>query len=227
MTTALHRDLIPFLKDLGRNNNRDWFNKHKDRFDEVQGSVLEFLTELAPRLARVSRHIAVVPKKSGGSLMRIYRDTRFGKDKSPYNTHVSAQLRHVRGKDIHAPGFYLRVEPGGVTLGAGIWQPEGAAITKIRKAIDRHPARWKKARDDRKFKQLYGELRGESLKRPPRGFDAEHPCIDDLKRKDFVAFRELNAGACTRKDFLDKVVDTYAASSPLMKFLCDALGLKY
>lgn len=228
MSTSLNKDLVPFLAELAKNNTRDWFNEHKDRYQEnVQGSMLEFLEALSPKLRKVSKHIEVIPKKVGGSLMRINRDTRFGKDKSPYHTYVAAQLRHARGKSQPAPGFYLRVEPGTVTLGAGIWQPENPALNKIRKAIEQDGAAWKKARDNAKFKTLYGELTGESLKRPPRGFDAESLYVDDLKRKDFVAFREMSSAAASRKDFLEKAVETFAAATPLMKFLCKSLKLAF
>ena len=228
MTTSLNKDIVPFLTELSENNNRDWFTEQKPRFEEnVQGSMLAFLEALEPKLRKISEHILVVPKKSGGSLMRIYRDTRFGKDKSPYHTYVAAQLRHELGKKTSAPGYYLRVQSDGVLLGAGVWQPEGPNLKKIRDAIVEDSAAWKRARDNAKFKKLYGPLAGESLKRPPRGFDAEHLFVEDLKRKDFVAFRELSASAASRKDFLDKVVETYAAAKPLMKFLCEAMELEF
>lgn len=229
MTTALHADLVPFLIELTDHNDRDWFQSQRSRYEQhVQGSLLAFLEALAPRMAaEVSPHIAVVAKKVGGSLHRLNRDTRFGKDKRPYHDHVSARFVHAQATPAAAPGYYLRVSPSGITLGAGLWQPETPALDKVRAAIDTRQDAWVKARDDKAFRKLFGTLQGESLKRPPRGVSADHPLLDDLRRKDFVAFRELPAELAARKKFLDTVVETYAAARPCMAFLCKALELKF
>ncbi|MEM7166971.1 MAG: DUF2461 domain-containing protein [Planctomycetota bacterium] len=225
---TLTKKTVVFLKELQANNNRDWFQENKKRFEaDAQGPMLQFLTELAVPMQKVSKHIVVDPKKSGGSMMRIYRDTRFSKNKDPYNTHLSAQFRHAIGKDVQAPGFFLRIAPDAVTLGCGIWQPDTAALTKIRDAIDKKQAAWKKVVADAAFKKTFGELAGESLKRPPRGYDAEHPLVTDLKRKDFVGFTTLKPGVITKDTFLGDVIDSYKAGKPLMKFICAALDLAY
>src|SRR5688572_31419305 len=182
-----------FLSDLARNNNRDRFQKHKSRFEsDVQGPALELVSAVGERMPSVSKNIVVEAKKAGGSLLRIYRDVRFSKDKSPYQTYIAAQFRHAKGKGISAPGFYVHLSPKESFLGVGIWHPEPPDLLKIRKAIDSRGRAWQDARDDRAFRADFPKLAGESLKRPPTGFAPDHPHVEDLKRKDFVAFRSFN-----------------------------------
>lgn len=226
--TGFPKDLSKFLAELAKNNNKAWFDENKPRFAaSVQEPLFAFMDSLAPRMAKISAQITIEAKKSGGSLQRIFRDTRFSKDKSPYHTHVSVIFRHEVGKKVPAPGFYLRIDTAKVTLGAGIWQPEGPAVLAIRTAIVEDAKRWKRVRSDAKFRELYGELQGESLKRPPKGFDPEHPHVEDLKRKDLVGFREMKLSELTKPSFLDEVDRSYRVSKSLMKFLCDALDLSF
>ena len=162
----------------------------------------------------------------GGSLFRIYRDTRFGKDKTPYKTNAGVHFRHVAGKDVHAPGFYLHLQPGSVWAGVGIWRPDGTAVTAIRDAISEKPDLWKKAISGKAFRADF-DLGGDSLKRPPRGYDPEHPLIEDLKRKDFIASTELTqADACDPK-FMARFAALCRKTGPFQRFLCDALGVPY
>ena len=114
-----------------------------------------------------------------------------------------------------------------VLVGAGIWQPEGPAVLAIRTAIVEDAKRWKKVRNDKKFAELYGELQGDSLKRPPKGFDAEHEHVEDLQRKDFVGFRKMKLAELSKPGFLGEVERSYRVSKPLMSFLCDALDLSF
>jgi len=225
---GLPKDLSKFLKELAANNDKDWFDANRQRYaGSVQAPMLELLEALAPRVGKISKSILVEPKKSGGSLSRIFRDTRFSKDKSPYHTNVSLILRHAVGKNVSAPGFYLRIDTSNVMIGTGIWQPDGPAVLAIRTAIAEDPKRWRRVKSDKKFGELYKTLAGESLKRPPKGFDPEHEFVEDLKRKDFVAFRKMKLGELTKPTFLGEVERTYKVSKPLMQFICDALGLPY
>ncbi len=184
-------ELFAFLRDLARNNRREWFAANKERYeDAVKAPALRFITDVGPRLAKVSPNFRADPRPTGGSLFRIYRDTRFGEDKTPYKTHTGIQFRHASGKDAHAPGFYLHLEPRGCFVAVGTWQPDAPALARIRHAILTSPSEWKRARDDRRFRASF-ELSGDTLVRPPRGIDPEHPFIEDLKRKEFVAVTSL------------------------------------
>ena len=220
-------DLLRFLRELRSHNDRDWFNANKERYERsVRDPFLRFVADLRPRLKQISPHFVADPKPVGGSMMRIYRDTRFSKDKTPYKTAVAAQFWHARGKDGATPAFYLRLQPGDSGVGAGIWRPEPGALQRIRKAIVADPKTWAKIKGGREFKSTCG-MAGESLKRPPPGFDAEHPFIEDLKRKDFVAMAGFSEKDACAPDFLDRFAGVCEAAAPLMKFLTTAVGLKW
>src|SRR5918996_3776624 len=145
-TRSFGPELFRFLRDLEANNDRTWFNANKDRYErEVRDPALDFVEDFAPRLAEISQHFVADPRPSGGSLFRIHRDTRFSKDKSPYKTHVGIHFRHERAKDVHAPGFYLHLEPRSVFVGAGIWHPNSPTLAKIRAAIADDAEAWLRA----------------------------------------------------------------------------------
>ena len=173
-----------------------------------------------PRVANISPHIVVDPRPNGGSRFRIYRDTRFSKDKSPYKTQVGCQFRHEAGKDAHAPGFYVHLAPDEVFFGGGVWGPQGEALKSIRQRIVDKPDEWKKA-----TKGL--ELRGDQLVRAPKGFDPEHPLIDDLRRKSFFSMKDADEALATSKDFEKAVEKQFRKVALLMGFVAAALGVGF
>jgi len=214
--------LVRFLRQLERNNNREWFQKNKPRYEaEVLEPALDFIAAMAAPLEKIAPHFAAIPRRVGGSLMRVYRDTRFSRDKRPYKTNVGIQFRHESGKDVHAPGYYVHIDPQRVFLGAGIWHPDSAMLGNVRSAIVDRPAAWKRARDHRAFRAQF-ELEGESLIRPPRGHDGDHPYIEDLKRKDFIAIKTLRHEDLYAADLVKTVAASFRAATPFMRFLCDA-----
>lgn len=222
-----HAGTLQFLTELASHNERPWFEAHKPRYEaDVVAPAMEFIEAMAPKIARISRHFVASPKRTGGSLMRVYRDTRFSSDKTPYKTNVGIQFRHERGRDVHAPGFYVHLEPGGCFLGAGIWRPESRALAAIRMEIVDRPKDWQKARDGKRFRKHF-ELSGESLARPPRGFPADALHMADLRRKDFIAVCNLEDRAVTTAGLVDDTVERFASAAPLMSFLCGALDLKF
>jgi uncharacterized protein (TIGR02453 family) len=159
-------------------------------------------------------------------MFRIYRDTRFSRDKRPYKTVAAAQFRHERGKDVHAPGFYLHLEPGNVFAGVGLWHPDVHTLSTVRNAIVEKPADWKRAVNAKAFRARF-EVGGDVLKRPPRGYPADHPLIDDLKRKDFVAMATFDDGELFEADFLERYGSVARAAKPFMRFLTRAAGLPF
>lgn len=220
-------ELFTFLRELEQNNNRDWFQANKKRYErDVAGPLLELIAACAAPLDEISPHIRAIPRKVGGSLFRIYRDTRFSKDKSPYKTNAGVHLRHERVKDVHAPGFYLHLEPGSVFAAAGIWHPDGATLRAIREAIVAQPERWTMIIGEPEFAAA-ATLEGDALKRPPRGFDPDHLLIEDLKRKDFIAVTRWDEKHATASSFLDRFLAFCRLSSPFNGFLCHALGLPW
>ena len=180
--------LMKFLHELDRNNNRSWFEKNKQRYeDDVREPAREFIRTMASPIERISPHLTVSDRKVGGSMMRIYRDVRFSKNKAPYKTNLGIKFRHDAGKDVHAPGLYFHVEPKQCFLGCGMWHPDPKSLGAVREAMDDDPKGWKRVRDGKRFRDAW-TLGGESLKRPPRGYSEDHELIEDLKRKDHIAF---------------------------------------
>lgn len=216
-----------FLEALAANNNRVWFQDHKQDYErEVRQPALAFIEAMAPRLAAISPRFRADSRKMGGSLMRVYRDTRFSRDKTPYKTNIGIQFRHETGRDVHAPGYYLHISAAECFVGVGIWHPANDALLLIRRAIDERPDAWLAARSDAAFQRWFS-LSGQSLKRPPRGFAADHPLIEDLKRKDFIALADLAPPLVEQEDFPAIAGDYFATASPLMRFLCRSLQLPF
>lgn len=214
-------ELFDFLRQLKRHNNREWFAKNKERYQRVLlEPALAFISDFAPHLARLSPHFVADPRPMRGSLFRIYRDTRFAADKRPYKTHVGMHFSHTIGKDAHAPVFYLHLEPENCFAAAGVWHPDNRALSKIRAAIVREPDRWSEVY--RNF-----ELEGDSLTRPPRGFDPTHPFIEDIKRKDFVTSAGLHERQVCGTKFMQVFADACQTMTPLVEFATKALGLKF
>jgi uncharacterized protein (TIGR02453 family) len=162
----------------------------------------------------------------GGSLMRVYRDTRFSKNKTPYKTNIGIQFRHEMAKDVHSPGYYVHIDPDEVFLGVGMWRPASEALAGIRQRINDKQAEWLRAIDDKSFKRQF-RLGGEVLSRPPRGYDKGHPMIEDLKRKDFIAIRHLGVDDALQARFQQKVENAFKSATPYMTFLCKAVGVPF
>jgi uncharacterized protein (TIGR02453 family) len=218
---------LKFLSELAKNNDRTWFDTNRDRYEtHVLAPSLAFIEEMAPRIARISDHFLAVPKRTGGSLMRIHRDMRFSRIKLPYKINIGIQFRHERARDVHAPGFYVHIEPRASFVGVGIWRPDAKALTAIRKEIVDEPVLWRKASRAKRFTDVFA-LGGESLRRPPKGFPADSPDIADLKRKGFIASTRLRNGEVTARDLPGYVADRFRRAAPLMAFLCGALDLDY
>jgi uncharacterized protein (TIGR02453 family) len=216
-----------FLRELKDNNNRPWFEANKPRYEEdVKGAALAFIEAFAPHLRRVSTHFVADPSPVGGSLFRIYRDTRFSRDKTPYKTAVGIRFSHEMAKDVHAPGYYLHISDDEIWAGCGIWRPDSDSLRAIREAIVADPGLWKRTRGSKTFTRTW-ELGGDSLKRPPKGFDPDHPLVDDLRRKDFIGHAKLPKKTVIGSDLPERFAALCADAGPLNRFLCKALGLEY
>lgn len=217
-----------FLEELSRNNNREWFISNKPRYErDVREPMLAFVADFAPRLRKISANYVADPRPSGGSMMRIYRNLRFSRDKTPYHTNASAAFGHSEVERHHgSPAFYLSLSPAEAFMGVGVWHPHPETTAKIRDAIVAHPTKWKSAIDDRKFKLRF-EMMGDMLSRPPKGYDAAHPMIEESKRKDFIGGTEFTRKEVCSLEFMDLFASTCASSAGFMKFLTEAMGLKW
>ena len=214
-----------FLRDLRRNNSKEWFENNRRRWEEdAKAPLMKFVKDFQPKLQAISPHFTADER----SVFRIYRDVRFSKDKSPYKTHLAAQFRHQQvkgpaGEVVHAPGFYLHLSPDeedGVFGGFGMWQPEPEVLKKLRARILSEPEEWKAA-----SKGLV--LGGSSLKRPPPGVPATHPLVDDLRRKDFITMVPFSEAQALRADFVEQFAGACAAGASLQGWLCSAVGLPF
>lgn len=222
------KDLFTFLRDLSRHNNREWFQDNKDRYrDGVVEPVCNFVAAVAPGLAKISKQFVADPRPHGGSMFRIYRDTRFSHDKRPYKEHIGCHFRHRAGKDAHAPGFYLHLAPAEIFYGGGIWMPPGAVLFQIRQAISERPRAWSRVVDDRALRRRFGGIEGDQLKRAPRGFRPDHPHAEDIRRKTFFVLRRADPVSATRPGFLSEVTRSFRDAGPLMRFLTEAVDLPY
>ena len=219
--------LFEFFRDLTENNDREWFNANKGRYEsEVRDPLLRFISDFETKLHAISPHFVADARLSGGSLFRIYRDVRFSRDKTPYKTQAGVQFRHEVGKDVHAPGFYLHLDPSNALSGGGIWHPDAPTLTKIRDAIVGKASEWEAITNDERILSTH-QFGGDSLKRPPRGFDPDHPLIEDLKKKTHFVHTDYDEDEITGPDFLDRFATDCAAVSPYMRFLTEAVGLPF
>ena len=219
--------LFEFLSELADNNNREWFQDNKGRYErDVRDALVQFVSDFGERLREISPHMVADPRLSGGSVFRIYRDVRFSKDKSPYKTNAGVHFRHEVGREVHGPGLYLHLQPGFVFAGAGIWRPNSGTVGKIRGAIVANPDRWRSIVSDGEFTSVY-TLEGESLKRAPKGIDPDHPLIDHLKLKSFVATTRFTEEDACSPDFIDVYANACTVASPFSEFLTTSVGLDW
>ena len=216
-----------FLDELAANNNREWFEENRPRYELlVRSPALEYIEQMVPVLEKIAPNFRADARKVGGSLMRVNRDTRFSNDKTPYKTNIGIQFRHAQCNDVHAPGFYMHIATDECFLAAGCWHPEPEARGKIRDLIVEDTDQWIAARDQKRFTRRWA-LSGDSLNRPPRGYDAAHLALDDLKRKDFIGVSPLTQDEVLSDTLVRLTGARFTAAVPFMSFLCKALEIPY
>lgn len=221
------KDTIGFLADLSENNNREWFADNRDRYEaNFLEPAMAFIRAMEKPLERVAPALSADAKKSGGSLMRIYKDTRFSKDKTPYKTNIGIQFRHRAGKDIHAPGIYLHISPEECFVGAGMWRPDSTTLKKIREQVVEQEKRWRSTVNRKTFAEAFS-LYDDRLKSAPRGFDKEHTAIEYLRLKSFIGIAELKRKEIENSNLVDHITKLVKKSAPVMAFLCEAVGQPY
>lgn len=215
--------LFRFLRDLKRHNDREWFAANRDRYAaDVEGPMLAFIGDFGARLRAISPAYVADRRRMGGSLFRIYRDTRFSADKSPFKTNVAARFPHEARKKVDGvPAFYVSLAPGECEGGGGVYHTNMPVLTRLRRHIVDQPQQWKAVLDSGI------DVLGEQLKRPPAGFDGQHPFVDDLKRKDFYSLVEFDEQDVVAPDFLDRFTDCCERVAPLIEFQTRALGLRW
>jgi len=219
--------LFDFLHDLRAHNDRAWFQRNRQRYeDDVRGPALRFVAAVEPAMRGISRHVVADPRPVGGSLFRINRDTRFSADKSPYKTAVGMSFHHERGRHGAGPGYYLHIAPGESFGGGGVYMPDTPALTRIRDAIVCDARGWSRIVEAPAFAPAFTPM-GEVLKRAPQGYDPQHPHVEWLKRKSFVWHVPFSDADVCAPDFMERYVDACRTARPLHAFLARALGVPW
>ena len=216
MASQISSKVFDFLKLIDKNNNREWFNDNKNLFLEAQSDFQDFTEELISEMGKFDETILKLDAKK--SLLRIYRDTRFSKDKTPYKNYFGASLG--MGKINTKAGFYLHVQPGKSFLGSGIYLPDSPVLKEIRKEISLFKDDFLKAIYDKDFKKYYGELDQEhKLKNVPQGFEKEDPMGEYLKLKSFIGVHNITNKDLSDKNAVKNVSKIFEAAKPLNDFL--------
>lgn len=220
-------DTLRFLAELRENNVKSWFDANKARYEtQLKAPALRLIADLGPALAGVSPHFVADTRPNGGSLARIYRDTRFSKDKTPYKTELFFHFGHALGTEAMMPGLFLRVGPGVSSVGGGVWGPAAPALDAIRRAIVARPDEWSAATREGDGGSACG-MGDDMLKRVPAGYDAAHPHADDLRRKSHSRHLALPDDAVTGDSLPDAIAAGFHAVSPMLRFLCAATDVAF
>lgn len=216
MASQVSSKVFDFLKLIEKNNNREWFNDNKNIFTEAQSDFQDFTEELIAEMGKFDEHILKIDAKK--SLLRIYRDTRFSKDKTPYKTYFGASLG--MGKMNSKAGFYLHVEPGKSFLGSGIYLPDSPILKEIRKEISVFKDDFLTTIEAQDFKKYYGALDQEhKLKNIPQGFEKENPMGEFLKLKSFIGVHNMTNKDLMEKNAVKNISKIFEAAKPLNNFL--------
>jgi uncharacterized protein (TIGR02453 family) len=220
---------LAFLEELAAHNERDWFEANKTRYEaDVREPALAFIRAMAAPLTTISTHFSADDRKVGGSLMRIHRDVRFSRDKSPYKTNIGIQFKHQTGEDVHAIGFYVHVAPEDNFIGLGLWRPDPPTLRDLRQKIHDEYDRFAAilAHPDLAKARLVLE-EGDPAARVPKGFDKSHPSAEYLRKTSLLLTGPLTVKALTGKALVTHVTERFAAGAPFMRFLCEALELDF
>lgn len=211
---TIQKSTLDFLKELRDNNNRDWFNTNKPKYELAKDNIKAFATALVEEM-RKHDHI------EGHKVFRIYRDVRFSKDKTPYKTNIGCGF--TRATEQLRGGLYLNIEPGNTFVGGGFWGPNAQDLKRIRNEFLVNAEPFRKIINAKKFKDYFGTLKGDELKTAPKGFDKEHPNIDLIRKKQFLIGRDFTQKETLSKDFLKECDKTFKAMRPFFDFMSETL----
>jgi len=211
-----------FLKEISENNNREWFAEHKPRYETAKEDVLQFVDQLIPLLAAIDPEFPTdTPAKK--CLLRIYRDVRFSKNKDPYKSHYGISFK-IKGKGIPDPEYYLHIQPGQSFLAAGFWQPEAPVLKKIREEIDYNTSEFLDIIHSKGFEHQFSLSQEDKLKNGPKGYESDHPQIEILKLKSFIAIYPLKDEEFLKAGIVDKLKTAFEGVYPFNLFLRNAVA---
>ncbi len=212
--------LFRFLSTLAKNNNREWFAVNKERYQAAHSEFVGLIGQLIEAISSFDENVSMLePKKC---VFRIYRDVRFSKDKSPYKTNFGASIRPFGRKSPYS-GYYLQLQPNNSLVAGGMYHPDAEILGRIRQEIDYNPKAIHQIMDSPPFRKAFAKMCGDKLKRPPKGYTADHPDVELLKHKDFIVYKNIDDKIVTGKQFLKTAVDHYKLIKPLNDFLNAAI----
>jgi len=214
------KNVLDFLKELKDNNDREWFNNNRKKYDAAKTEFEALINKLIPMIYDFDPEIGTLTAKQ--CVFRIFRDVRFSKDKSPYKTNMGGFMSKGGRKGQYS-GYYVHVEPGKSFLGGGLYMPQSDALKKIRQEIFYNVDEYKKIISNSSFKKTFTQMEGEKLKRPPKDFPPDFPDIDLLKYKSYVVLHEVKDNVILGKNFEDYIIDVFKTMHPLNRFLNKAL----
>tara|TARA_R110001592_G_scaffold359340_3_gene665683 strand:+ start:45223 stop:45903 length:681 start_codon:yes stop_codon:yes gene_type:complete len=215
---VLQQHNIDFLKAIARNNNRDWFMANKDKYEAAHQNSIEFAEAVLQGLQSVDEIETASGKKS---LMRIYRDVRFSKDKTPYKNNWGGGFK--RAGENRRGSFYFHIEPGNSFVGGGFWNPESDDLKRIRLGISLRQNEFEKIVLSKEFKAVFGELQGDKLKTCPKGFDKTDPALKWLQHKQFLISKKFSDKEVLSPDYAKKVTETFEAMLPFFNIMTEFL----
>ena len=219
----LQSSTLKFLKDLKKNNNKPWFDKHRENYENAKEDFCGFVQKLIDHHAKMDSGISSLVASQ--CVFRINRDVRFSKDKSPYKTNFGASITRG-GKKSGLAGYYVHCEPGESFIGGGVWMPTPPALKKLRQEIDYDFDEFSKLTGSKKFKAVYGGMyqeEGIKLSKVPQGFDKESPAAEYLKMKSYIALKSFNDAEVTSQKMFRQSIEAMETLYPLLNFLNRAL----
>ena len=220
-TIMLSPTTLSFLKALKTNNDRDWFEKNRGKYELAKADHAQFTQELIKELAKINPALGSLEVKD--CVFRIYRDVRFSKNKAPYKTNLGCYFVEG-GKKSEKAGFYIQLEPGNNFIAGGCWMPQAPALKAIRQEIDYNLADFEKVMKEKKFKLFFGTLSDMKLKTTPKGYTPDNPGIEYIKHTSFIVEKALADVDFTSKNIVKKCAEVYKVMNPFLKFLNAAMS---
>lgn len=214
---GLKKETLQFLKDLKKNNDREWFAKYKPRYESAYADWLGFTAELISGLSKIDKKIAAAKFQPKDCVFRIYRDIRFSKDKSPYKTNFAAEFSVNKGK-WQVPGYYIHINPSEGFMGGGAYMLEPVQLQALREELSLNGAKFKRIIGDRNFKK-YFTVEGDKLVNVPRGFEKDDPMAEYLKHKDLLASHNVTEKDVLSPKFSQHCIDVFKAMQPFIQFI--------
>jgi uncharacterized protein (TIGR02453 family) len=214
----IEKKSLDFLRKLSKNNNREWFSKHKSQYLEAQGNMIGFADAL---LFEMNKHDKIETLSGKQSLFRIYKDVRFSKDKTPYNPHWNGFFKRATNK--LRGGYYFNIRPGRTYIGGGFWGPEPADMRRIRADIDINYTDWEKLLQTKSIVKAFGKMAGNQLSSSPRGYAIDHPGINLLRYKQYILRHEFTDDEVLSREFAKMVSDTFKTMRPFLNYMSEVL----